>query len=225
MDWRIGRLGDAALLIEFDGGIDAATNARVHALANAMTERRVAWIAEVVPAYASVAIHVNEDAFDRVADPLADAEHRLHGLLRDIATAPPRDRTPRCVEIPVHYGGEHGPDLHRVADSAGLTVEDAVARHAAGDYTVAMLGFAPGFPYLLGLDPQLSTPRLDSPRTRVPAGSVAIGGAQTGLYPHGGPGGWNLIGRTDLVLFDARRDPPALLMPGDHVRFVAVSGA
>ncbi|WP_133499988.1 5-oxoprolinase subunit PxpB [Cognatilysobacter terrigena] len=224
MDWRIGRLGDAALLLEFDGGIDAATNARVHIVANAVAARRAAWIDELVPAYASIAIHLDDAALDGHADPLGDAERRLHALLQELA-ASPAERAPRCVEIPVHYGGEHGPDLQRVADNAGLTVEEAVARHAAGDYTVAMLGFAPGFPYLLGLDPRLSTPRLETPRTRVPAGSVAIGGAQTGLYPHAGPGGWNLIGRTDLVLFDARRDPPTLLMPGDRVRFVAVGGA
>lgn len=224
MDWRIGRLGDAALLLEFDGGIDAATNARVHAVANAIAARRAPWIGELVPAYASIAIHVNDDALDGHADPLSDAERRLHALLHEIAATPP-ERVRRCVEIPVHYGGEQGPDLQRVADNAGLTVEEAVERHAAGDYTVAMLGFAPGFPYLLGLDPRLSTPRLDTPRTRVPAASVAIGGGQTGLYPHAGPGGWNLIGRTELVLFDAQRDPPALLMPGDRVRFVAVRGA
>lgn len=104
-----------------------------------------------------------------------------------------------------------------------MPVEDVVRLHVANEYTVAMLGFAPGFPYLLGLDPRLATPRLSTPRTHVAAGSVAIGGAQTGLYPRASPGGWNLIGRTDLVLFDPLRDPPALLAPGDRVRFVVVA--
>ena len=120
------------------------------------------------------------------------------------------------------YGGEYGPDLEAVAVHAGLSPDAVVARHAAGDYSVAMLGFAPGFPYLLGLDPALHAPRRTDPRTRVPAGSVAIGGAQTGIYPRELPGGWNLIGRTPLPLFDPRREPPALLAAGDRVRFRAI---
>jgi KipI family sensor histidine kinase inhibitor len=119
----------------------------------------------------------------------------------------------------VCYGGESGPDLDAVAEHAGLSRDDVIARHAAAEYTVAMLGFAPGFPYLLGLDRALQVPRRPSPRTRVPAGSVAIGGAQTGIYPRELPGGWHLIGRTPLVLFDPAREPPCLLAPGDRVRF------
>jgi KipI family sensor histidine kinase inhibitor len=131
----------------------------------------------------------------------------------------------RLVEIPVCYGGDFGPDLDALADHARLGAEEVVERHAGAMYTVAMLGFAPGFPYLFGLDPALHMPRRASPRTRVPAGSVAIGGAQTGIYPSELPGGWQLIGRTPLVLFDADRDPPSLLMPGDRVRFVAIDAA
>lgn len=223
MDCRIGRLGDAALLLELDGAIDAALNARVHALAHALSTRRPAWVVDLVPAYASLAVFVDATAFADAEDPLREAEAALHPLLaaervaHDAATA-------RCIEIPVHYGGDDGPDLLRVAGHAGLAPEDVVRRHAGAEYTVAMLGFAPGFPYLLGLDAQLATPRLATPRTRVPAGSVAIGGSQTGLYPRMGPGGWNLIGRTDAVLFDPRNEPPALLAPGDRVRFVAVGG-
>jgi KipI family sensor histidine kinase inhibitor len=129
------------------------------------------------------------------------------------------------VEIPVCYGGDFGPDLDALASHAKLTAADVIARHTAATYTVAMLGFAPGFPYLFGLDPALEMPRRASPRTRVPAGSVAIGGAQTGIYPSELPGGWQLIGRTPLALFDAQRDPPSLLMPGDRVRFVAIDAA
>lgn len=121
--------------------------------------------------------------------------------------------------IPVCYGGDGGPDLDVVAEHARLSRDDVIARHTAAEYTVAMLGFAPGFPYLLGLDPALHIPRRATPRTRVPAGSVAIGGAQTGIYPRELPGGWNLIGRTPRVLFDPRREPPALLAPGNRVRF------
>jgi KipI family sensor histidine kinase inhibitor len=224
MDWRIGRLGDAALLLELDGSIDAAANARVHALAQAIAARRPTWVRDVVPAYSSLAVFVDVDAIPDRDDPLAEVERELRPLLHE-ANADMLDRSARCIEIPVHYGGEDGPDLQRVADHAGVSPDDVIARHAAADYTVAMLGFAPGFPYLLGLDPHLATPRLATPRTRVPAGSVAIGGAQTGLYPRPGPGGWNLIGRTDRVLFDPQRDPPALLAPGDRVRFVPVTDA
>jgi KipI family sensor histidine kinase inhibitor len=128
----------------------------------------------------------------------------------------------RLVEIPVRYGGADALDLDAVAARAGLTCEEVIARHTAAEYRVAMLGFAPGFPYLLGLDPALAMPRLDTPRQHVAAGSVGIGGAQTGIYPRPGPGGWRIIGRTDAVLFDATRASPSLLAPGDRVRFVAV---
>jgi inhibitor of KinA len=126
---------------------------------------------------------------------------------------------PNFVEIPVCYGDEYGLDLDTVAEHAGLSRDDVIARHAAAEYTVAMLGFAPGFPYLLGLDPSLQVPRRADPRTRVAAGSIAIGGAQAGIYPRELPGGWHLIGRTPRVLFDPAREPPCLLAPGDHVRF------
>ncbi|HLO67907.1 MAG TPA: 5-oxoprolinase subunit PxpB, partial [Holophaga sp.] len=120
------------------------------------------------------------------------------------------------------YGGEDGPDLEAVARHCGLAPEEVARRHAGATYRVHFLGFAPGFPYLGGLDPALAAPRLDAPRTRVPAGSVGIAGAQTGIYPLESPGGWRLIGRTPLVLFDPRRPEPCLLRPGDLLRFVEV---
>ncbi len=123
-------------------------------------------------------------------------------------------------EIVVDYGGVAGPDLPALAKRAGMSVAACIDRHAETDYTVAFLGFQPGFPYLRGLPACLQTARRASPRQRVAAGSVAIGELYTGVYPAGGPGGWHIIGRTDAVLFDSRRDAPALLMPGDRVRFV-----
>ena len=128
----------------------------------------------------------------------------------------------RVVEVPVCYGGEFGCDLDAVASHAGIDAACAIARHCAGEYRVAMLGFAPGFPYLLGLDPTLHMPRRAQPRLRVPPGSVAIGGAQTGIYPRELPGGWHLIGRTPVSLFDVEARPPSLLAPGDRVRFRAI---
>lgn len=126
----------------------------------------------------------------------------------------------RRVDIPVHYGGEHGPDLAAVAAHCGLSEQEVIARHSAARYTVFFLGFQPGFAYLGGLPATLATPRRAEPRLTVPAGSVGIGGEQTGIYPAASPGGWQLIGHTSLQLFDPQREPPSLLLPGDRVRFV-----
>lgn len=221
---EVERLGEDALLLRLGDAIDAGLNAGVHALAAEIAARRPPWLRDIVPAYASLALFVDGGAFADDADPLAEAERWLATLPDDAAV---RVRSSgklvesRLVTIPVRYGGEDGPDLAAVAAHAGLSPAEVTALHQDGDYTVAMLGFAPGFPYLLGLDPRLAMPRLDTPRPRVPAGSVGIGGAQAGIYPRSGPGGWRLIGRTALSLFDAARDPPAALAPGDRVRFVA----
>lgn len=216
MPWRAFRLGEDALLLRLGEAIDADANARVHALAARIAAQRPAWLRDLVPAYASLALFVDTDSPDD--DPLARAEAWLESL-------PPDDTATRNVEgrlhqIDVRYGGEHGPDLDAVAEHAQLSPRQVIELHAAGEYRVAMLGFAPGFPYLLGLDPRLATPRLATPRQRVEAGSVGIGGEQTGIYPRPGPGGWRIIGRTDAVLFDPARGRPALLAPGDRVRFV-----
>ncbi len=220
---RIERLGDCALLLRFSDAIDAQTNRRVHDWAAALSAQPPYWLTGITPAYASLALHVDAASMNG-DDPLAIAEDWLSQRL-DEPLPETRNGTARTVEIPVCYGSEHGPDLVELADHARLSVADVVTRHAAGDYLVAMLGFAPGFPYLVGLDPVLAMPRLPSPRTSVPAGSVGIGGAQTGIYPQPGPGGWRLIGRTPLRLFDATRAPPSLLRAGDRVRFVAIDAA
>ena len=132
-------------------------------------------------------------------------------------------KTARCVEIPVHYGGEFGEDLFEVARFHHTTPEEIIRRHTEPTYTVFMIGFQAGFPYLNGLPENLHTPRRDVPRTKVPAGSVGIGGSQTGIYPFTSPGGWQLLGRTELPLFDIQQSPPTLLNAGDNVRFVAES--
>jgi KipI family sensor histidine kinase inhibitor len=217
--WRVEPLGEDALLLRFEQRLDPAINRRVHALAAAIESRRPAWLREPVPGFASLALAIDPDAL-----PAADAlEHARNWLLHDAFDAPDAsEATLPVVEVPVCYGGEYGPDLDALAAHAGLTAHEAIARHAAGDYRVAMLGFAPGFPYLLGLDRSLSMPRLDTPRTRVAAGSVGIGGAQTGIYPRQGPGGWRIIGRTPLTLFDPARATPNLVAPGQQLRFVPI---
>ena len=133
-------------------------------------------------------------------------------------------REPRRLEIPVKYGGECGPDLEDVARHTGLSPAEVVRLHASAEYLVYFLGFSPGFPYLGGLPPQLATPRLSAPRKKVSAGSVAIGGSQTGIYSVDTPGGWRIIGRTSVCLFDAGANPPALLRAGDYIRFVTQNG-
>ncbi len=217
---HIEPLGDGALLLRLGGAIDAGLNERVLALAARIEAARPAWLRDCVPAYASLAIFIDADGFSDAENPLVVGRNWLRGLLDEDATgaaAPER----AIVEIPVHYGGADGPDLEALAMELAMAPGELVARHCAPTYRVAMLGFAPGFPYLLGLDPRLATPRLATPRPAVPAGSVGIGGSQTGVYPCAGPGGWRLLGRTSLALFDAHRDSPSLLRAGDHVRFVA----
>lgn len=211
-------IADDAWLLQLGDRIDAATNARVHALTTQIRLRKPVWLRDLVPAYASLGVFF--DASMISADAVRDwLRAHVDQLPLDLGE---RTALARTVEIPVAYGGIGGPDLDSAAAELGMTAEQLSQRHASGEYTVAMIGFAPGFPYLLGLDPALALPRLATPRTQVAAGSVGIGGAQTGIYPRESPGGWRLIGRTPLVLFDPAREPPTLLAPGDRVRFVAV---
>lgn len=214
-------LGEDGVLLRLDRRIDAGCNRAVHALAARLRASAPPWLRDCVPAYASLAVFVDLDAFE------GDPFERVAGWLR-AHLAGDGEEAPAAspiVEIPVCYDADFAPDLAAVAAHAGLDPEEVKARHQAVTYQVAMLGFAPGFPYLLGLDPALAMPRLATPRTRVPAGSVGIGGAQTGIYPRESLGGWRIIGRTPLRLFDAGRDPPAWLAPGQRVRFVAIDRA
>lgn len=226
----VERLGEDALLLRLGERIDPALNARVHALAAAIEARRPRWLLDIVPAHASLALFVDVDMIDASdphmrLTPLALAEGWLRAQAFEAGAGGTTADEPEPAVIPVRYGGESGPDLNPLAAAAGLDAEAAIALHAAGEYRVAMLGFAPGFPYLDGLDPRLATPRRATPRVRVEAGSVGIGGAQTGIYPREGPGGWNIIGRTPLRLFDPAREMPCLLAPGQRVRFRPIDDA
>lgn len=205
-------LGERALLLQFGDRINPATHRQVTAARDAIAAARPRGVLDLVPAYTTLAVWFDPEArrhqeLARELAPLAE---------RAIAVAPHEART---WVIPVRYDG---PDLAAVAAQTGLTMDEVVRRHTARDYTVYLLGFVPGFGYLGDLDPSLVLPRRSSPRQRVPAGSVAIAGAQTAVYPLDTPGGWHLLGRTALVMFDATRDPPSLLAAGDRVRFEPV---
>lgn len=215
-------LAEDALLLHFGDAIDEATSARVLAAAAAIARHLPSL--ECVPAYASLLLRFEPPAWcgDATSGPHARVRAAVNGVL---AAADVGHVTARELVIPVLYGGAHGPDLGAVARHTGLDEAEVIARHTGGHYRVAMLGFAPGFTYLLGLDPRLAMPRRADPRAQVPAGSVAIGGAQTGIYPEALPGGWQLIGRTSLGLFDMRATPPSRLQPGDRVRFEAIDAA
>lgn len=227
MHFDVEPLSEDTLLLRFGERIDSGLNAQVQAAARRLSMASLRGVLDIAPAYASILLRFDPAAWDDASDgpPHAQVEQALRAALAQAPSpaAGVERAGGRIVEISVCYGGTHGPDLEALATHAGMSSAGVIARHAAGVYTVAMLGFAPGFPYLLGLDPGLHTPRRATPRTRVPAGSVAIGGAQTGIYPRELPGGWNLIGRTPLALFDPRRAAPCLLAPADRVRFRAIS--
>ncbi len=219
---RVEPFGDAAVLVTLGEEIDRATNQRLHAVArylDAMPDagKRIAF-GTAVPAYASLLI-----PFDAHRASAHDVTEYILELIddHDLDCGVP-DLTSRLVEIRVHYAGSDGPDLLDVAERTGLTPEQVVEAHGAVDYTCFFLGFSPGFSYLGVLPPELELSRRDEPRKRVPAGSVAIAGRQTAVYPSATPGGWHLIGRTEAELWDVQREPPALLAPGDRVRFVPI---
>ncbi len=207
---EITPLGDSALIIrdEFRSGVGAA----LHALRAA----EIAGVMEYAPSYNSIGV------FFDVAR-IGVLEKELREAIQTAETTPPSPSDLNTIEISVCCDAEFALDLDEVARHAGLSAEEVVRRYCDASYTVACIGFMPGFGYLTGLPNELSTPRRATPRKQVPAGAVAIGGAQTGVYPTVSPGGWNIIGRTSLRLFDPRNNPPALLEAGNGVRFRAIS--
>jgi KipI family sensor histidine kinase inhibitor len=197
-------------------GIDPAVNRRVKRLQRIMAREKLHGVVETVPAYASLLV-----VFDPLQAAPAALKRQIAGLCDFEEDGPAEDRT--VVEIPVVYGGEAGPDLETVAAYHSLSVEDVIGLHAGTAYRVYMIGFTPGFPYMGELPEALDTPRRDTPRTHIPKGSVAIAQRQTGIYPVVSPGGWQIIGRTPLELFDSRMENPSLLGMGDEVRFVPIT--
>jgi KipI family sensor histidine kinase inhibitor len=206
---------DRSILVSFGDTISLESHHLVFHLTRSLMGVR--GILNLHPAYSSVLVE-----FDPRLVEGASIQALVHRKMA-LDAGQPEAETPRTVEIPVRYGGEFGPDLDDVARHTGLSPERVVELHSSAQYLVYFLGFAPGFAYLGGLPPELTTPRISAPRKHVPAGSVAIGGNQTGVYPIVSPGGWRLIGRTSVKLFDPGAAEPVLLRMGDHLRFVATA--
>lgn len=204
-------VSEGSLLVEFPGSPDEEANQAAVALAAQISSKRMRGLLDAIPGARTLYLSFDPRALDRQA-----LVRRVRRAAEETAEAPPEAR---LFRIPVAYGGESGPDLATLARDRGLEPEEIIRRHAGAEYSVAFLGFTPGFAYMTGLPPDLSAPRRDSPRPRVPAGTVAIAGEYTAVYPIESPGGWRLIGRSPVRLFDPLATPPALLRPGDRVRF------
>jgi len=210
--------GERGLIVELGNEISIDINDQVRALAIAIQRAGIPGLGEVIPTYRSVGVEY---------DPLVTSFDDMQARIRDVGThLDPRNLgTPKLVQIPTVYGGQYGPDLPYVAEHAGLSEGEVIRLHSETEYHVYMIGFSAGFAYLGGLPDRLHTPRLPSPRIKVPKGSVAIGGSQTGAYPAETPGGWRIIGRTYLTLFDPTREIPTPIVPGDAVQFVPITEA
>lgn len=218
IDFRIEPAGDAALRVELPARVDEAISARITAMGETVRSRWFDIVKDAVVGYHTLTVYF---------DPLRVDGRWLEEQLAVIAaeTAVPPEVSQGHVEIPVCYGGDLGPDLADVAEAADCSQDEVVHLHTSRDYRVFVVGFVPGFGYLGPVDPRLALPRRRTPRTRVPAGSVALAGGQTGIYPMETPGGWHLIGRTSVRPFDEARAQPVLFRPGDTVRFRSVSRA
>ena len=215
-DTRILTAGDSALLVEFGKEINPEINRKISGLVKLMKEQHIEGLVDIIPAFCSLLIN-----YDPRVISYEEIRGRIEALLKvDIKTENGRKRV---FEIPVCYGGEYGPDLANIAAHAGLTEEEVIQIHSSTDYLIYMLGFLPGFTYLGGLDERIHTPRLASPRIKINAGSVGIGGSQTGIYPVDSPGGWQLMGMTPVKTYDPERETPILVEAGDYIRFVPVS--
>lgn len=207
--------GDSALVIEFGDQISPEVSARVRGMFLAIEQAKLPTVVAMNPTYRSLLVQYDpgKSGYDELLLELRQLESSLESL------SLPK---PNILEVPTRYGGEQGPDLNFVCEHSGLSEQQVVEIHSAQPYLIYMLGFAPGFPYLGGMDERLQTPRLQTPRTKIPGGSVGIAGEQTGLYPNDSPGGWQLIGRTPLKLYDPWREPPILHRTGDYLKFVPI---
>lgn len=207
--------GDKSLIVEFGNSISPEINKKIRNMYLAIENSGLDGLGEMVPTYRSLLISYNplKINYNNLCDRLREYEENLN----DVSSEPAK-----VVEIPTIYGGEYGADMEFVAQHNNLSIDEVVKIHSSRNYLIYMLGFTPGFPYLGGMSEKIETPRLKTPRTKIPAGSVGIAGKQTGIYPIDSPGGWQLIGRTPVKLYDPFGEPPVLLNAGDYVRFVPI---
>ena len=208
--------GDSAVCVEFGNEISPEINKKIRAFKIAVEKSDIPGIVETVPTYRSLLVHYHPEVIGFQA--LTEEFDKLMGPLSSIPIPPPT-----VIEIPVFYGGEMGPDIENVAEHNHKTVEEVIKIHTSEEYLIYMIGFIAGFPYLGGMSKEIATPRLKSPRVKIEGGSVGIAGEQTGIYPVASPGGWQLIGRTPLKLYDADREKPVLLEAGQYIKFAAVT--
>lgn len=218
MNYKILTAGDSSVLIEFGKEISPEINHKISATVQLVRDQHIEGILDMIPSFCALLINYDPRiiSYEKLC-------RRLERLLKiDVAAG---TRKKKIYEIPVCYGGDFGPDIQNIADHAGISVEEVIARHSSRDYLIYMLGFLPGFCYLGGLDEKIHTPRLSNPRIRIPAGSVGIGGSQTGIYPLDSPGGWQLMGMTPVKTYDPNRDPAILVEAGDYIRFIPIDEA
>jgi KipI family sensor histidine kinase inhibitor len=215
---KILTAGDSSILIQFGNSIDPEINGKIAATVQLMREQHIEGVVDIIPAFCSLLINYDPRviSYDRM-------KTRMEQILSMEIAAGTRKK--KVYQIPVCYGGSFGPDLDNIAEHAALTPQEVIDIHTSTDYLIYMLGFLPGFTYLGGLDERIHTPRLANPRIRIPAGSVGIGGSQTGIYPMDSPGGWQLMGMTPVKTYDPNREVPILVEAGDYIRFVPVDEA
>ncbi len=228
MNYSLRPLGDHAVVIQLGETIETKTHEKVKRVTSFFEQKPIKWVVELIPAFTTVTLYydpikvIESEKKPEKYSPYDVVCSEIERLLKGISLD--QSIESRVVEIPVCYGGEWGPDLGDVAKHNDLSKEEVISKHAAGEYLVYMIGFAPGFPYIGGMSPDIATPRRDSPRLKIPAGTVGIAGEQTGVYPIETPGGWQLIGRTPLKLFTPENESsPSLLRAGDTVRFKPIS--
>lgn len=215
---RILTAGDSSLMVEFGREISPEINKKITATVALMREQHIEGVVDVIPAFCSLLIN-----YDPRVTTYEELKSRMLCLVKmDIKSGAEKKK---IYEIPVCYGGEYGPDIANIAAHAGLSEEEVIQIHSSRDYLIYMLGFLPGFCYLGGLDERIHTPRLANPRIKINAGSVGIGGSQTGIYPLDSPGGWQLMGMTPVKTYDPAREVPILVQAGDYIRFVPVDEA
>lgn len=214
-DIKILTAGDSSLLVQMTQEIRPDINGKLSALVKLIKEQKVEGVIDTIPAFCSLLINYNP----RVVS-YGELKKRIESMIKVDVTLGEHHK--KVFEIPVCYGGEYGPDLSTIAKHGGISEKKVIEIHSGKDYLIYMLGFLPGFTYLGGLDERIHTPRLPNPRLRIPAGSVGIGGSQTGIYPMDSPGGWQLMGKTPIKTYDPGRAKPILMEAGDYIRFVPI---